>query len=102
VHAPIAGGEEDVAASRSERHAHAAVEHIAVGGGGLVAVVVLEEINAPVSEGLGVLIFMTVAARISRAGANTLHPTLGTLHPQPHPPSARRQALPPQRMLRYG
>ena len=68
---PVAGGEDDVASACLESHGHSVVEN-ASGKVRLVAVVVLEVIHAPVSEGLRVDEFVVEGGGISGAGQRTV------------------------------
>jgi len=69
--APVTCGEENVASGGLESHGHSVVEEVSVVLG-LVAVVVLEEVNAPISEGLSVDELIVVASRIACAGERTV------------------------------
>ena len=68
--APVAGGEEDLAAGGLERHAHGLVAHLAVAVCGEIAEVVLEEVHAPLGKGGRVHELVVKARGVAGAGAN--------------------------------
>ena len=79
VRAPAAGAENDVPAGGFERHAHPVVEQPPVNGIRFVAIIVFQEIHAPVGKRLRVLELMAETARIARAGFGPhagIHPEL--------------------------
>ena len=65
---PVAGGKHDVAPRIAQRERHALVEDLAVDVLGLIAVVVLEVVDAPRGKLLRVVELVLEAARVARAG----------------------------------
>ena len=68
VIAPVAGGEKYSASAVSEGCRHTLVEYLTGYMLGLVAIVVLEIINAPLGKSLGVLKFVLKAAGVTCTG----------------------------------
>ena len=70
VPSPLAGREHNIPAAASERQIHPAIQHFGRKRRRMVAVVILEVVDAPLRELLRVLKFMFKAARITGAGVN--------------------------------
>ena len=67
VPAPLAGSKQDISAAASERQIHPPIQHFRRKRSGMIAIVILEVVNAPLSELLRIFKFMFKAARIAGA-----------------------------------
>ena len=71
VPAPLAGSQHDVSAATSKGQIHPPIQHFRRKRSGMIAIVILEVVDAPLSELLRVLKFMLKAARIPGTGVQT-------------------------------
>ena len=70
LHAPVAGGEENLPAGGFQSHAHGVVTVYAVSAFREVAEIVFQEVNAPFGKGFGVDELVIVTGGVSGTGAH--------------------------------